>query len=193
MVYGWFRYFWINQFFMEKDLKQLQYPIGSFKSPAHFEEAPIASWIETIFRFPSDLTALVENLSDEQLDTPYRPGGWTIRQLVHHVGDSHMNSYVRFKWTLTEDQPVIKAYYEDRWAELPDSKGDIVPALTLVKALHEKWVILLKTLGEQDLHRSFIHPESKKELPLWVNIGLYDWHCRHHLAHISGLLGRMGW
>ncbi|MDW3194775.1 MAG: putative metal-dependent hydrolase [Cytophagales bacterium] len=178
---------------MGKDLKQLQYPIGSFESPANYEEAPISNWIETIARFPSDLTSLVENLDEQQLDTPYRPGGWTIRQLVHHVGDSHMNSYVRFKWTLTEDQPVIKAYYEDRWAELPDSKGDILPGLALVKALHEKWVILLQHLGEEELHRSFIHPETKKEIPLWLNIGLYDWHCRHHLAHISGLLQRKGW
>lgn len=157
------------------------------------EEAPIESWINTIAKFPEDLRSCVEGLSDEQLDTSYRPGGWTIRQLVHHVGDSHVNSYVRFKWTLTEEQPVIKAYYEDRWAELSDSKGDIIPSLGLVKALHSKWVILLNQLGGRELRRSFIHPETQKEVPLWLNIGLYDWHCRHHLAHISGLLERKGW
>lgn len=180
-------------FHMEQNITQLQYPIGQFEAPATINDAPIETWIRTIATFPSNLRSLVEGLNDEHLDTPYRPGGWTIRQVVHHVGDSHMNSYIRFKWTLTEEKPLIKAYYEDRWAELPDSKGDIVPALALVEALHSKWVSLLKHISEQDLHRSFVHPETKKEVPLWVNIGLYDWHCKHHLGHISGLLERKEW
>lgn len=178
---------------MEQDITQLQYPIGQFESPASISDAPIDSWIQTISEFPMAILRLVEGLNEEQLDTPYRPGGWTIRQVVHHVGDSHMNSYVRFKWTLTEDRPLIKAYYEDRWAELPDSKGGIKPALALIEALHEKWVILLRHISEEDMNRSFVHPETKKEVPLWLNIGLYDWHCRHHLGHISGLLERKGW
>ncbi|CAE7886008.1 unnamed protein product [Symbiodinium sp. KB8] len=178
---------------MEQQISLLKYPIGQFEPQATISDAPIETWIQTIATFPLDLRSLVESLSGEQLDTPYRPGGWTIRQVVHHVGDSHMNSYVRFKWTLTEDKPLIKAYYEDRWAELPDSKVDIMPALALVEALHAKWVILLKQIGEEDLLRSFIHPETKKEVPLWMNIGLYDWHCRHHLGHISELLKRKGW
>ncbi len=178
---------------MQQDLTQLQYPIGQFEAPATINDAPIDNWIQTIVTFPEDLRALVSDLDDEQLDTPYRPGGWTVRQVVHHVGDSHLNSYIRFKWALTEDKPLIKAYFEDRWAELPDSKGDIGPALVFVKALHEKWVILLKQIKLEELHRSFIHPETRKEVPLWLNIGLYDWHCRHHLGHISGLLKERGW
>ena len=178
---------------MEQDLKHLQYPIGAFEAPDRKEEADINAWIQTIADFPQDFKALVEELNEAQLNTPYRPGGWTIRQLVHHVGDSHVNSYVRFKWALTEDRPLIKAYFEDRWAELPDSKGDIAPALALVQALHEKWGILLRQLSDEDMDRSFIHPETQQEVPLWLNIGLYAWHCRHHLAHISGLLDRKGW
>ncbi len=178
---------------MEQDITQLQYPIGKFETPHDLDQTKVDVWIGTIARFPSDLKKLVSGLSEEQLNTPYRPGGWTIRQLVHHVGDSHMNSYVRFKWTLTEDKPIIKAYHEDRWAELPDSNGDIAPALALVEALHKKWEVLLRQMCKEDLLCSFVHPESKAEIPLWVNVGLYDWHCRHHLAHISELVKREGW
>ena len=177
----------------EPTLEQLRYPIGPFQTPEVIDQVLLDQWIATIETFPADLTRLVSPLSDEQLDTPYRPGGWTVRQLIHHVGDSHVNSYVRFKWTLTEDKPVIKAYFEDRWAELPDSKAAIMPALNFLEALHRKWTILLRSLNEAELNRCFVHPETGAEVTLKKNIGLYDWHCRHHLAHISGLLDREGW
>ena len=129
------------------------------------------------------------SMSPAELDTRYRPGGWTARQVVHHLADSHINSYVRFKWALTEDEPVIKAYHEERWAELVDYRATpIVTSLDLLDALHERWSSLLKNLDSDQLDRTFIHPESGRT-PLRVNIGIYAWHGRHHLAHIELVRG----
>jgi hypothetical protein len=139
------------------------------------------------------LRAAVLGLSEEQLDTPYRPGGWTVRQVVHHVPDSHMNAYVRFKLALTEEAPTIKPYAEARWAELPDTR--LTPpevSLTLLDNLHERWVNILRNMTPEDFERRLQHPE-KGLLTLDAMLSLYSWHGRHHVAHVNGLRQRMGW
>lgn len=172
----------------------LRYPIGKPKIPKEVTPKILAEWIHTLESFPEKLTQLVTRLSEEQLNTPYRDGGWTIRQVIHHCADSHHNSYTRFKWTLTEDKPTIKAYYEDRWAELFDSKSaPIALSLNSLKALHSKWVYFLRGLTPEQLQQSFIHPEGNEEVGLLENIGIYAWHCDHHYAHIAQLLLRKGW
>ena len=175
-------------------MEKLKYPIGKSKIRQNISNDDIKNWIEIIENHPKKINLLIENLNEEQLDTPYRPEGWTIRQVVHHLGDSHTNSYVRFKWTLTENQPVIKAYFEDRWAELPDTK--FVPiqlGLNYLSVLHSKWIYLLKSLTDEDLKKCFIHPESNNKVSLAQNIGLYAWHCEHHYEHINQLMIRKNW
>lgn len=175
-------------------LEQLQYPIGKLNIPSKITDNHISEWINTIEEFPYKLEQLVENLSEEQLNTPYRKNGWTVRQVIHHCGDSHVNSYIRFKWTLTEDKPIIKAYFEERWGELFDTKiAPIQLSITFIKALHAKWVYLLKGLNKEDLNKTFIHPESNETVSLRKNIGIYAWHCEHHYNHIYKLLERKGW
>lgn len=171
----------------------LRYPIGPFVAPESTTPADVAWWIDQIEHLPKDLRDVVAPLTPEQLGTPYRPGGWQVRQVVHHVADSHLNSYVRFKWALTEDRPTIKPYYEERWAELPDSAATpVTVSLSLLDALHARWVTLLRGLGEDDLRREFVHPASGP-VTLSTNIGIYAWHGRHHLAHITRLIEREGW
>jgi len=154
----------------------------------------INGFILEIEELPAKLRVAVQGLNDEQLDTPYREKGWTLRQVVHHIADSHINSYVRFRWTLTEDKPTIKAYYEERWAELEDAKSaPIEISLQLIDSLHDRWARLLRSLDVNDLEKSFIHPESGSEVKLNTNIALYAWHCRHHLAHITELRNRNIW
>ena len=178
----------------DQQLTQLQYPIGKYIAPSDIDQAFIESSIADIASFPRRLADVVADLSEHQLDTPYRPGGWTVRQVVHHCADSHMNSWIRFKLALTEDKPVIRPYFEDRWADLPDTKlMNIEPALLLLTALHEKWVFLLRSLNRSDLERTYVHPEQGKEYRLDVVIGLYAWHCNHHLAHTSSLKVSRGW
>ncbi len=175
-------------------LYQLQYPIGKFEMPSSISKDKIADWISILEHFPNRLEHLVKNLSDRQLDTVYRPQGWTVRQVVHHLSDSHHHSYTRFKWALTEETPVIKAYDESLWAALFDSKtGPIEMSLQHLKAIHLKLVYLLKSLSEEDLNKSFIHPETNKEVLLKNNIGMYAWHSNHHYAHIENLLKRNQW
>ncbi len=175
-------------------LEKLKYPIGKSQIPQNISNDDIKNWIEIIENHPNKIDLMIKNLKDEQLDTPYRPDGWTIRQVVHHLGDSHTNSYVRFKWTLTEDHPIIKAYFEDRWAELPDTKSaPIQLGLIYLTALHAKWVYLLKSLTQEDLKKCFIHPETKMKVSLAQNIGLYAWHCEHHYEHINQLMIRKNW
>ena len=174
--------------------KELRYPIGQAQLPNRINREHIEHWIHTLEQLPAQLEQLVAPLDDEQLDTPYREGGWTIRQVLHHLVDSHTNSYIRFKWALTEEEPVIKAYFEERWAELEDSKaGPIDLALNSLKALHAKWTYLLRTLDEKQLKRCFVHPEGNKKVSLAENIGIYAWHSEHHYAHIARLLERKGW
>ena len=178
----------------EQELQQLKYPIGQFKCPDQITAAHIDTWIEVLESFPLRLANLVLPLTDAQLDTPYRPGGWTVRQVVHHVSDSHHHSYIRFKWALTENKPVIKYYFEQHWAALDDSKyGPIKMSLDHLNAVHVKLVYLLKSLNDEQLDKSFIHPEHNEEVTLKKNIGIYAWHSNHHFPHIKSLLLREGW
>jgi hypothetical protein len=175
------------------DLEALQYPIGRFVPPSAAEPARVRAWIAQIAALPRDLRAAVEPLDARQLDTPYRPGGWSGRQVVQHLADSHMNSVIRFKWALTEERPLIKAYFEERWAELPDVRAvPVSVALDLLDSLHARWVGLLSALGTAELAREFVHPQSGP-ISLGANVGVYAWHGRHHLAHIEGLARRAGW
>lgn len=171
----------------------LRYPIGHFKKPDVITKDIISEWTADIAAFPGRLTKQVEHLTEQQLDTPYRKEGWTIRQVIHHCADSHMNSLMRFKLTLTEDRPVIKPYFENRWAELADSKMPVTPALKMLEGIHERWIVLLKSFTGDDYGKTFIHPEHGKEVRIDENIGIYAWHCNHHLAHIIRLKKIMEW
>ncbi|UZJ81166.1 YfiT family bacillithiol transferase [Fictibacillus sp. KU28468] len=170
----------------------LRYPVGLFALDQDITEKKIEKWIHDIESAPNQLKEAVNDLTEEQLDTPYRPGGWTVRQVVHHLPDSHLNSYTRFKLALTEENPVIRPYKEDQWAKLPDSKLPIAFSIQLLEALHERWIVLLKSLTTADLEKTFTHPDSGV-VSLAQNIGLYSWHSRHHIAHITSLRQRSGW
>ncbi|MBW4890168.1 putative metal-dependent hydrolase [Mucilaginibacter sp. HMF5004] len=169
------------------ELDALRFPIGKFTPPSSYTEQQMQQWIADIKELPAKLRVATMSLSEAQLDTPYRPGGWTIRQVVHHVSDSHINALVRFKLALTEDNPTIKPYEEADWALLADSKLPIEPSLQLIDALHNKWVALLESLNEEQWDRTFVHPESGATTPLRRNLGMYAWHGNHHLAHITGV------
>ena len=174
-------------------MDDLRYPVGEFRFPESVTAADLAAFIDQIAETPARLRDAVSALSESQLDTPYRPGGWTVRQLAHHVPDSHMNSYVRFRLALTEDTPIIKPYDESRWAELPDARSlPVAPSLALLESLHARWVPLLRSLSETDWKRSFRHPELGA-VSLENNAALYAWHGRHHVAHITALRQRMAW
>ena len=173
--------------------EDLRYPVGKYHPPAEIGADQRAEWIGQIEEMPRRLRAAVEGLSDAQLDTPYRPGGWTVRQVVHHVPDSHMNAFIRMKLALTEDVPAIKTYEEAEWAKLPDAtQTPVETSLTLVTALHERWVLLLRALTDEQWSRAFRHPEWG-EMRLDQSLGLYAWHSRHHVAHITALREREGW
>ncbi len=174
-------------------MEDLRYPIGKFTPKDSHTKEEIAAYILRIETLPSKVEQAIQGLSDEQLDTPYRDGGWTVRQVVHHLSDSHMNAYIRFKWMLTEETPVIKAYNEKGWAETPETKADPSLSLPLLTALHKKWVVLLHHLSNSDLQREFIHPETKKHVRMDNLIGMYAWHGEHHLAHITSLKKQKGW
>ncbi len=175
-------------------VEQLRYPIGHFVKPEKISSLVIKDWIAELEALPVKLKDLVRGLGKKQLDTPYRPEGWTVRQVVHHLADSHHHSYSRFKWALTEEQPVIKAYDEKAWAELTDSKSaPLAPSLTHLKAIHAKLVFLLNGMSQQEFKRTFVHPVSSKITSLEENTGMYAWHGNHHLAHIENLLRKEGW
>ena len=176
---------------METDLR---YPIGKFHRPGALTDAQRAEFISAIEETPAKVRAAVKGLNERQLDTPYRPGGWTVRQVVHHVPDSHMNAYVRFKLGLTEDEPTIKPYEEAKWAELADAKTSAIePSLALLENLHMRWVLLLRSLGPAEWARKFRHPECEKPMALDDQLALYAWHGRHHVAHITALREREQW
>jgi hypothetical protein len=176
-----------------ESVDDLRYPIGTLSLEGEATDAQRRGWIDEIAEAPARLRAAVEGLSPQQLDTPYRPGGWTVRQVVHHVPDSHLNSYVRFRLALTEDEPVIKPYDEQRWAELADARtAPIEPSLALLESLHERWVLLLRSLSAADWARTFRHPE-RGVVTLEQNLRIYAWHGRHHVAHITSLRRRSGW
>ena len=174
-------------------MEDLRFPVGKF----HYEGTPNdqqkQAFLHEVEQTPAKLRTAVKGLSDSQLDTPYRPEGWTVRQVVHHVPDSHLNAYVRFKLALTEDDPTIKPYAEARWAELSDTKATpIEVSLTLVDSLHDRWVRLLRSLTPDQWKRTFRHPEMGP-MTLEKTLALYAWHGRHHVAHITELRKRMSW
>jgi uncharacterized damage-inducible protein DinB len=176
------------------DLEPLKFPIGRWDlATADDGEAAVAAAIEAIAAAPARLRAAVAGLDDEQLDTPYRPGGWTVRQVVHHVPDSHLNAYVRTRWALTEETPAIKVYEEHLWAELPDARsGPVAMSLALLDAVHERWLRLLRALGPEQLDRAYRHPQMGV-VGLRKMLSLYAWHGRHHEAHVTSLRARRGW
>jgi uncharacterized damage-inducible protein DinB len=174
---------------METDLR---YPIGKFQKVDPLTDVERRAAIDAIAETPEKLRAAIRGFNEQQLDTPYRPGGWTVRQVVHHLSDSHMNSYVRFKLALTENEPTIKPYDEALWAKLEDSKAPVEPSLLLLENLHKRWVVLLSSLARSDWQRKFRHPE-RGTMTLDENLQLYAWHGRHHVAHITSLRERNGW
>jgi uncharacterized damage-inducible protein DinB len=174
-------------------MNDLRYPVGKFKYDGPPSSEQKLAFVEDIAQAPAQIRAAVNGLSDTQLHTPYRPGGWTVHQVVHHVPDSHLNSYIRFKLALTEENPTIKPYAEDRWAELSDTKDTPVEvSLKLLESLHERWVRLLRSLTTEQWKRTFRHPELG-EMDLEKTLALYAWHGKHHAAHITELRKRMSW
>src|SRR6478609_914617 len=166
-------------------MPDIRYPVGQFTLPDSTTAPERVAWIKEIARAPHDLRAAVSGLSEEQLDTPYRPGGWTARQVIHHVPESHMNAFIRFKLALTEDNPTVKPYNEDAWAKLPDvPRVPIATSLTLLDALHERWVALLEVMTAEDFTRPLLHPEQG---PVTLDrfLQIYSWHGRHHTAHLD--------
>jgi hypothetical protein len=174
-------------------MDDLRFPIGKFKFEGSLTEGTRNAFLEDISQTPSKLRAAVAGLTEAQLDTPYRPEGWTVRQVTHHVPDSHMNAYIRFKLALTEDEPTIKPYAEDRWADLADTKTTPVEvSLTILDSLHDRWVRLLKTITPEQWKRTFRHPE-RGTMTLEETLALYSWHGKHHVAHIAALRKLKSW
>jgi uncharacterized damage-inducible protein DinB len=170
-----------------------KYPIGQYE-PVAYAEATKQNWLRDIKFLPNDVEMAIQNLDEVQLKTPYRDGGWTVHQLVHHLADSHMNAYIRFKLGLTEDSPAITTYDENAWATLNDvALEPINVSITLLHALHRRWVSSLLELTEQDWQRTIYHPAHQKQVSLWTLLGMYAWHGRHHVAHITALKERKGW
>lgn len=173
--------------------EQLKFPVGRFKAPQQISAEDLDNYIGILEAFPVLLRTAVKGWSSRRLDTPYRPGGWTVRQLVHHVADSHFNAYVRFKLALTEDAPVIKPYEQDGWANLPDSQLPVAPSLSILDGVHQRWTHLLRQMPEGGWNRTFLHPEGNKVYSLGLAAALYAWHSRHHLQHILNLKEEKGW
>lgn len=176
-----------------QQLEQLKYPIGKFDCPSTITASTIEAWISILEHFPNRIEQLVTNLSDTQLDTPYREDGWTVRQVIHHIADSHHHSYNRFKWAVTEDNPLIKAYDENACAKQQDYKQPIDNSLLHIKAIHAKLVYFVKGLSMDQLQRTFIHPEGNETVALTKNLGVYAWHSNHHYAHIEALIKHESW
>ena len=174
-------------------MEDLSYPIGRYV-PQPYSDDQLKERIMSIMFLPKELENAIQNLDEYQIETPYRPDGWTVKQLINHIADSHMNAFIRFKLGLTEDNPTIKPYNQDAWVNLNDTK--IVPinvSITLVHALHARWAALLNGISSADLERTVFHPEQKKEITLWHMLGLYAWHGKHHVKHITALRERMKW
>lgn len=175
------------------ELERLKYPIGKFIKPDVISSNQVNEWIMEIELFPSRLSELVKDLTAQELHWQYRPDGWAIQKVVHHCADSHMNSFIRFKLSLTENTPTIKPYFEDKWAELPDTtEAPILESIQILYGLHSRWVLLLKSLTQDDLKKAFIHPEHGRRITVAENIGIYAWHSNHHLAHIKQALQYKG-
>lgn len=175
-------------------VQDLRYPIGKFAYEGEITRERRDLWIDEIASLPVRLAEALEGLTEERLDSPYRPDGWTVRQVAFHLADSHLNSFARFKLALTEDEPAIKPYEEGRWALLPDSaEAPVAMAQAFVSALHERWAYLLRRMNDAEYARTFFHPASGKTSRLDAALGMYAWHGRHHIAHITSLRERMGW
>ncbi len=175
-------------------MQDLRYPLGKFDAKSPITAESHAGAIAELASLPANLRAAVAGLTDAQLDTPYRPEGWTVRQLVHHVADSHLNAYTRIRLGLTEDNPTIKPYDERKWAELADAKSLAVESsLVILDGVHHRWVTLARTLAEADLARTVVHPDGDRTMTLDFLTAMYAWHCRHHVAHVIGLRTREGW
>lgn len=171
----------------------LRFPVGRYQPVREITASCREEWIRELEQLPVNLQNAISGLSDEQLDTPYRPGGWTVRQVAHHLPDSHLNSYLRFRLALTENTPTVKTYEESQWAELTDARtSPLEPSLLLLRGLHQRFTVLLRSLTEADFSRTFRHPELG-EIRLDWTLGLYAWHSRHHVAHITNLRRREGW
>ncbi|MBC7886686.1 MAG: putative metal-dependent hydrolase [Ferruginibacter sp.] len=174
-------------------MEDLRYPIGKY-IPVPFSEKQLQDWLTDISFLPRHLENAIINLDESQLNTPYRPEGWTVKQLVHHVADSHMNAYIRFKLGLTEVNPTIKPYDQDAWVNLADTQNlPVNISLTILHALHLRWIEILKAISTTDWNRTVFHPEHKKEITLWHLLGMYAWHGKHHVAHVTALRERMKW
>jgi len=175
-------------------MADLRFPIGKYSPPETITEEHVAGWIEDIKQYPQTIRSLVEGMTEEQLNTPYRPDGWTVRQVVHHTSESHLNSIIRFKWGLTEDEPKIKAYNQTEWAETADvNETPIELTLDFLDLLHAKWVLLLSSIKGDQWKRGILHPETGTRMQLDWLAGMYAWHGKHHAAHVSGLIEREGW
>jgi hypothetical protein len=178
---------------MQTTIEDLRYPTGKYQ-PQPFSEKQKEKWLNDLKFLPQELELAIQNLDEAQLQTPYREDGWTVQQLVHHVADSHINAYVRFKLGLTENNPPIKPYEEKEWAKLDDV--NVLPinvSITLLHALHRRWVATMKNLSDEQWERTVFHPEHKKEMTLWYLLGMYAWHGKHHVKHITALRERNGW
>jgi uncharacterized damage-inducible protein DinB len=169
-----------------------RYPIGKYE-PQPFSQQQKEKWLLDIKFLPEELERSILNLDAEQLHTPYRDGGWTVQQLIHHMADSHMNAYIRFKLGLTENNPTIKPYEEKDWALLPDNALPANLSLTLLHALHQRWYAAIKDLNDADWNRTVLHPEHRRQMTLWFLLGMYAWHGRHHTAHVASLRESKGW
>lgn len=176
----------------EQELYELRFPIGEFEKPELIEQQHISDWITSIESLPKRIEAITENLTDIELNYKYRPKGWTIRQVVHHCADSHMNSIIRFKLALTEETPTIRPYFEDRFAKLIDYSESLDAPISILKGVHKKLGVLLKNFTKDDLNRAFIHPEHSKHFSVEETIGVYAWHSDHHFAHIEQALKYKG-
>lgn len=177
----------------ENEMEELRYPIGQFIFPQSADAQDQSRWLDEIAACPDGMRVAIKGLDDAQLDTPYRPQGWTVRQVVHHVADSHMNSYIRFKLALTEDRPTIRGYDEGAWAQLQEARGgDPEVSLALLESLHRRWVLSLRAIDDDGWNRTFVHPEIG-EVRLIGNLAYYAWHGKHHIAHIAQLREREGW
>ncbi|NGP87133.1 YfiT family bacillithiol transferase [Fodinibius halophilus] len=173
-------------------MQSLKYPIGQYQTQDPISPRDIARWIDEIEALPEQLRNEVSELTTEQLDTPYRENGWTLRQVIHHIADSHLNGYLRVKLTLTEDKPTIKSYDQDSWANLSDTMQPVASSLKMITGIHQRWTHVLKSLDKNQLNRELVHPD-KGILVLKSLIGLYAWHGKHHLAHITTLKKRKNW
>jgi hypothetical protein len=176
----------------EDELYKLRFPIGEFKKPKRITQKHLEHWTKSIETLPQRITSVTNNLNDNALNYKYRPYGWTIKQVVHHCADSHVNSLLRFKLALTEDTPTIKPYFEDRFAKLIDYSESIEASISILQGVHKKLGVLIKGFTEADLKRTFIHPEHGKKISLEETIGIYAWHSNHHFAHIEQALHYKG-